>query len=142
MIELMLLWILAQGPQCVAEHHEFLRWGDINAGGVETDPVPPGKVWMVRAAGVMTSYPWNGVWMMELKHPVWGQGGVCCFSTVLERTDWRSGTPPVSLTRPMFLYEGDRLTGRMCCMSNNYQIGINMLYYELPQSCLPFVKPN
>lgn len=137
MSEFLLFLMLSMNPQCSAVQHEFFGWSDPGNGAIETSPVPSGKIWLVRAAGLHTSYPNPAIWSIELKHIVWAEGGICCHNIVLERSDWRSGTPPLSLSRPIIMYQGDSLSARMCCIEPGYQIGIDALFYEVPENCLP-----
>ena len=145
MLKIMALFFIlvlgtAQGAfaqECTPDHREFLRWGGIGAGTVETNPVPAGEVWVVTAAGVFgNNFP--GEYMMEIRHPVWSQGGVCCWRIPVARTTgFVTGTPYLALEREITLREGDTLTGRVNGLQSWAQIGITMLYDAHPARCMP-----
>ena len=123
--------------ECTPIHEEFLRWGMIGATTVETDPVPAGEVWVVTAAGVFgNNFP--GEYMMEINHPVWSQGGACCWRIPVARTTgFVTGTPYLALSRELTLREGDTLTGRVNGLQPGAKIGVTMLYDVFSEACVP-----
>jgi hypothetical protein len=137
MIEIFLLMALANNPSCKAEESEFMQWGNHGQGIVSTYAVPNGRIWLVRAAGVFgTSLAAN--YMLQIDRPVKSQGNACCWLIPIARSPGDiNGTPYLALERPLILHAGEKLSSRVNGLTSSEQIGINMLYYSLPASCLP-----
>lgn len=138
MIEILLALVLAQNPSCKADLKGFFVWAEPGVAAVQSQSVPQNRVWLVRSAGLHTSYPFPAIWSFELAHLA--ENGTCCHLTALARSDWRSGTPPLALERQVILYQGEFLSSRMCCGIDNYSMGMSISYYDLPSQCLGFIK--
>ena len=137
MIEVLLVFLMAQGSACFPTQSELLQWGGPGQGIVELRAVPAGKVWLIRAAGVFTTDNTGAEYMIELIRPVESQGGACCWRVPIERSPGVIyGTPVLALYRPLTLLPGERLGGRANGLEAPYQMGITAVYYEIPKQCL------
>ena len=138
MIALALLSLILSAGQCPVENKEFLLWGAPGAGIVQSDPVPDGKVWIVRAAGLFTNDNMPPAdYMLELIRPVRSQGDACCWRIPLEKSPRPVNTTPLlALSRTVVLHQGERLAGRT---NGAAKFGLNFVYYELPEMCVPLI---
>jgi hypothetical protein len=102
---------------------------------VTLPPVPPGRVWVVRAAGGFTndnSGPKD--YMMELRIPA--NTGACCWYVPLQRNQnpLVDHTPVIALERTLVMRAGEILALRMCCTIVG-SIGINAAVDDGPEGC-------
>lgn len=135
MVELLLWMILSRSPTCIPINTEFLKWGEPQAGTVESNPVPQGRVWFVRAAGIST----NDVlppqdYFLEVLRPVRSQNYACCWRIPIERSH-ANATPLLALSQPRVLHEGEKLAART---NGPAKMALEFVYYDLAKSCLRF----
>jgi len=136
-IEQLLAFLISLGAACTPIQSEYLIWGANGQAIVEMATVPADKVWLVRASGVFTTDSNGAEYMMELVRPVESQGGACCWRIPLTRSvGLVKSTPVLALERPLTLLPGERLAARASGLDSIYQMGIAMVYYELPKTCL------
>jgi hypothetical protein len=108
---------------------EFLQWSKPGEGKVESDPVPAGKVWLVRAGGVATEDNTGAEYMMEIVLPANG------WRVPVARTEGvRFGTPVLNLPYPQTLHEGEKLTARANGVEPPYKFALVFAYYEFDKS--------
>ena len=110
---------------------EYLQWGAPGVAIVQSDPVPAGKIWIVRAGGVFTDNPYPADYMMEIVHPVASQGNACCWRIPVMRSPHDvQGTPVLALNREIILFAGDMLSARANNLGNA-KFGLTFLYLEI-----------
>lgn len=137
MLEMLLMLMLQQTPSCPVENKEFLLWGAAGGNTVQTAPVPKGKVWMMREAGIASTDSTGADWRMELLRPVRSQNNACCWRVPIAiSTSWRTSTPVLALERPLVMHEGEILAGRANGVEAPYQMALLGVYYEVPSYCL------
>jgi hypothetical protein len=77
---------------------------------VRLGPVPEGRTWHIRAAGVSTGYGGEAEYMMELHTPA--ADGTCCYYVPIARAYSARGTPALALGREIDLRAGEYLSAR------------------------------
>lgn len=124
-------------PECLLVPQSQLRWSDVGAQGVWLGPVPPGKVWELRAAGGFTNDGKARDYMMELSVP---PGYVV---PIQKNQAPQDHTPVIALERPLLMFQNEYITVRTCCGYSpdsvapppigteiGGRVGISMAYYE------------
>lgn len=97
--------------------------------------VPAGEVWLVKAGGIgYTVDPGPNKYRIQLDHS-FGEGG--WWYVPLEVSDGeRSGTPVLSLTKPVILEANERLSARAVGLSSSARIFIMYTGWRFPAACL------
>lgn len=109
------------------------------AQGYDGDPtgyVPPGEVWLIRAAGGAVRGDGRQLeWMLQIDH--YAPSG-CCWLVPLHRLNGTAGgTPTIALDRPIVLEAGERLSLRVNGLPPQDQISLLWVGWSFPAACLP-----
>lgn len=113
---------------CTRQQYSGVVWSEPGAGAVVSNPVPAGRTWRIRAAGVSTEYGGRAEYMLELITPEE-------YRIPLARAYDAMGTPALALEREVELRAGERLGARAWLRGADkpYRIAVDMAFDETCQ---------
>lgn len=96
--------------------------------------VPPGEIWLLKTAGVVTNDPTPLEYKLQIEQEVLSQGNACCWLQPLVSVGRTEATPKLALDRPVILEAGERLAAR----THATVVDLALLYsgWKFPSACL------